>query len=189
MTAIVGLVHGGVVHIGGDSAGVDGWSLTIRADAKVFRNGPYVMGFSGSFRMGQLLRYALAPPEPDGELEPFMATTFIDAVRKCLKEGGWASKENEREEGGVFLVGVHGRLFCVCNDYQVGEAADGYAAVGCGDDLALGALYATARSRMAPQKRLRLALEAAERFSSGVRGPYAFVSTDKSARGGAADAG
>lgn len=176
MTAIVGLIQDGTVHIGGDSAGVGGYSLTVRADAKVFSNGPYVMGFTSSFRMGQLLRYALKAPEPDGDLEGFMATTFIDAVRGCLREGGWMKKENEREDGGTFLVGVHGRLFRIGDDFQVGEAADGYAAVGCGYELALGALYATARSRMAPQRRLRLALEAAERFSAGVRGPFVYLS-------------
>lgn len=177
MTAIVGIVHDGRVHIGGDSAGVAGWSLTIRADAKIFTNGPYVMGFTTSFRMGQLLRYALTPPEPTGELEAFMATTFIDSVRETLKSGGWAAKDNEREEGGTFLVGIHGRLFCVESDYQVGEAADGFAAVGSGEEVALGALYATARSRMAPRRRIKLALEAAERFSAGVRGPFAYITT------------
>jgi hypothetical protein len=59
MTAIVGLTDNGTVHIGGDSAGVSDWSLTIRADSKVFTNGPYVMGFTTSLRMGQLPRYAL----------------------------------------------------------------------------------------------------------------------------------
>lgn len=175
MTAIVGVVSGDEVHIGGDSAGVAGMSLTVRADSKVFTNGPYVMGFTTSFRMGQLLRYALAPPEPDGDLERFMATKFVDAVREALKAGGWAMKENEREEGGTFLVGVYGRLFCIQDDYQVGEAADGFAAIGCGDEIALGALYATARSRMSPRRRVQLALEAAERFSAGVRGPFAYV--------------
>jgi hypothetical protein len=51
MTCIVGLVDGGRVWLGGDSAGVSGWDLTVRADRKVFRNGPYVMGFTTSFRM------------------------------------------------------------------------------------------------------------------------------------------
>jgi hypothetical protein len=177
VTAIVGLVHDGIVHIGGDSAGVAGWSLTVRADSKVFTNGPYVMGFTSSFRMGQLLRYALTAPEPDGDLEAFMATTFVDAVRETLKTGGWLKKDSEREDGGTFLVGVQGRLFRVGDDFQVGEAVDGYAAVGCGQDIAAGALYATARSRMAPEKRIKLALEAAERFSAGVRGPFAYVAT------------
>lgn len=175
MTAVVGLVHDGAVHLGGDSAGVGGYSLTVRADSKVFTNGPYVMGFTTSFRMGQLLRYALKAPKPDGDLEAFMATTFIDAVRDCLRTGGWLKKENEREEGGNFLVGVGGQLFEIQSDYQICVAADGYAAVGCGYELALGALYATGRTRMAPEKRLQIALEAAERFSAGVRGPFAFV--------------
>lgn len=176
MTAIVGLAHGGRVHLGGDSAGVAGYSLTVRADSKVFRTGPYVMGFTSSFRMGQLLRWRLDPPEPEADLERFMATAFVDAVRETLRDGGWLRKEHEQEEGGTFLVGVGGRLFCLQSDFQVAEAADGYAAVGCGADIALGALYATSSGRKPPRKRLRLALEAAERFSAGVRGPYAFVS-------------
>lgn len=178
MTAIVGLVHNGTVYIGGDSAGVTGYSMTVRADSKVFTVGPYVMGFTTSFRMGQLIRYALAAPAPDGDLDRFMATTFIDAVRECLKTGGWARKDNDREEGGTFLVGVRGRLFTVWDDYQVAAGADGYAAVGCGSELALGALFATARTRVRPERRIMVALQAAERFSAGVRGPFLCVSED-----------
>jgi ATP-dependent protease HslVU (ClpYQ) peptidase subunit len=176
MTAIVGLVHRRTVYIGGDSAGASGWSLTVRADTKVFHNNGYLFGFTTSFRMGQLIRYALKPPKPTGETDRFMATTFIDAVRECLKEGGWARKDAEREEGGTFLVGVRGRLFTVHEDYQVAEAADGYAAVGCGDELALGALFATANLRMPPERRVETALKAAERFSAGVRGPFVCLS-------------
>lgn len=178
MTAIVGLVHEGRVHLGGDSAGVGGYALTVRADAKVFTNGPYVMGFTTSFRMGQLLRWSLKAPHPEGDLDRFMSTAFVDAVRTTLREGGWLRKDSEQEDGGTFLVGVAGRLFTVADDFQVGEAADGYAAVGCGRDLALGALYATAGVRK-PRRRLRIALEAAERFSAGVRGPYAYVVSEK----------
>lgn len=177
MTAIVGLVHEGTVYIGGDSAGVSGYSMTVRADAKVFTVGPYLLGFTTSFRMGQLIRYALDPPTPDGsDLDRFMSTTFVDAVRACLKAGGWAKKDNDREEGGTFLVGVAGRLFTIEDDYQVGASADGYAAVGCGSEIALGALFATARTRMAPERRIVVALQAAERFSAGVRGPFICLS-------------
>jgi hypothetical protein len=176
LTVIVGLVQGETVHIGGDSAGVSGYDLTVRADHKVFLNGPYLFGFTSSFRMGQLIRYALTPPDPYGDLYKFMVTTFIDAVRDCLKAGGFAKKDNEQEEGGCFLVGVQGRLFRVDGDYQVGEPLDGYAAAGCGEAPALGALYATA-GRMSPTRRVEMALKAAERFSAGVRGPFVILST------------
>ena len=175
MTCIVGLVDNGKVYLGGDSAGVAGWSLTVRADSKVFSNGPYIMGFTSSFRMGQLLRYAFDPPGPDLEdLDRFMATTFIDAVRKCLQMGGYATKKEEAEQGGNFLVGVAGRLFEVHSDYQVGESVDGYSACGCGEEIALGSLHATSFTGQTARSRVTLALQAAERFSAGVRGPFAY---------------
>lgn len=179
MTAIVGIAYNGRVYLGGDSAGISGWSLTVRADTKVFRNGPYVLGFTDSFRMGQLLQYALTPPKPAGDLPKFMSTVFIDAVRDTLKAGGFAARESEREVGGNFLVGITGRLFEVYSDYQVAETATGYAATGCGFELALGSLHATAQTEAPPRKRLGMALAAAEAFNAGVRGPFAFVSTRK----------
>jgi len=178
MTCIVGLVHGGKVHIGGDSAGVAGLDLTVRSDAKVFENDGFVFGFTTSFRMGNLLQHALTPPRrhPDDDVHKFMVTDFINAVRACLKDGGFSKKENNVEEGGTFLVGYAGRLFYIDEDFQVGETASGYAACGCGNSIALGALYAS--EGMSPKKRVRQALKAAEQFSAGVRGPFNIVSTE-----------
>lgn len=175
MTAIVGVAHGGKVYIGGDSSGMAGWETHVRADAKVFTNGPYVMGFTTSFRMGQLLRYKLAPPpHPEGEsTDRFMVTTFVDAVRACLKDGGFAKADNGREEGGDFLVGYQGRLFEIDSDYQVGEFVNGYGAIGAGSQTALGALYAT--KDLAPRKRVLVALKAANRHNGAVCGPFNVV--------------
>jgi ATP-dependent protease HslVU (ClpYQ) peptidase subunit len=172
VTCIVGLVEGNTVFMGGDSAGVAGLDLMVRADQKVFRNGPMLFGFTTSFRMGQLLRYALEVPDHDPRVavDKWMATVFVDAVRTCLKNHGWASKRDEREHGGTFLVGYQGRLFVVEGDYQVGEPVDGFAAVGCGDQIAHGALFAS--RAVSGRERVQLALEAAERFSAGVRGPF-----------------
>lgn len=171
MTCIVGYVEGNQIVMGGDSAGVGGYELIVRADQKVFRNGPMLFGFTSSFRMGQLLRYALTVPthHPDVPIDTYMVTVFIDAVRTCLKDHGWASKSSERESGGTFLVGYQGRLFSVQDDYQVECAVDPYNACGCGAQVALGAMHA---SRLPGRERVQAALEAAERFSAGVRGPF-----------------
>ncbi|MFJ9902644.1 hypothetical protein ACIRVK_07015 [Streptomyces sp. NPDC101152] len=179
MTVIVGLVHRKRVHLAGDSAGSDGHQLTIRRDRKVFTNGPYVFGFTTSFRMGQLLHHAFEPPHPEGALDRFMTTTFVNAVRTCLKDGGWARKDSEQEQAGTFLVGVHGRLFVLYGDYQVGEPVDRYAAVGCGDELALGALHATACLDLKPRQRLTAALRAADHHSGGVAAPYTYARTPR----------
>jgi len=186
MTCIAGLVDNGTVWLGGDSAGVNSnFQLHVRADQKVFENGSCVMGFTTSFRMGQLLRYAFHIPrsQEDQDVYEYMVTTFINGVRDALKAGGWAVKEKEKEEGGTFLVGYRGRLFLIDSDYQVGEFADGYGAVGCGDDIAQGALFATVG--MEPKKRILTALRAAERFSAGVRGPFHVIKGGRLATSGA----
>lgn len=178
MTCIAAIAHEGKVWVGGDSAGLSGWALTIRADEKVFCNAQFVMGFTSSFRMGQLLRYSFEPPEkdPTSDLDRYMATSFVDAVRQCLKNGGYAQKKDEAEKGGTFIVGVGGALYVIEDDYQVSKTANGYAAVGCGDQIALGCLYAT-KDWTDQGKRLLTALEAAEAHSGGVRGPFTIKHT------------
>lgn len=181
MTCIVGFVEGARVWMGGDSAGVGGYALTVRADQKVFRNGPMLFGFTSSFRMGQLLRYALKVPhhEPDVDADRYMVTTFVDAVRECLKAHGFAKKESEVESGGTFLVGYRGELFCIHDDYQVAKAVDKFDACGCGQGVALGSLFST--SHMNGRNRAQMALEAAERLSAGVRSPFHIESLEADA--------
>src|SRR5690606_30406671 len=141
----------------------------------VFKNGPFIMGFTSSFRMGQLLQYSFNPPKrhPDTDIDKFMVVNFIDAVRSCFKAGGYAEKNNEVETGGTFLVGYEGRLFKIESDYQVGETITNYDACGCGEDAALGSLGSTEGKK--PLDRLQIALEMAERYSAGVRAPFHFV--------------
>lgn len=177
MTAIIGIVSDGKAWIGGDSAGVSGCSVSVRADEKVFINGPYIFGFTTSFRMGQLLRYSLIAPVPerDENLDKFMATKFVNAVRECLKSGGFASKTNENESGGSFIVGYKKFIYAVHQDYQVERTRSKVIAVGCGADFALGSIYST--QKMAPFKRIWKALSAAENFSNGVRRPFVIMNT------------
>jgi ATP-dependent protease HslVU (ClpYQ) peptidase subunit len=181
VTCIAGVVDQGQVFIGGDSAGVGpGWDLTVRADEKVFRNGEFLFGFTTSFRMGQLLHHAFTPPKPREGQDPdgFMVTDFVDAVRTCLKSGGWAMKTNDQESGGTFVVGYRGRLYVIHDDYQVGRPVASYAAVGSGESFALGSLFTTAaHGAVEPERRVRLALAAAEAHSAGVRGPFLVLSS------------
>lgn len=182
MTAIVGVQHGGRVYIGGDSAGVAGTTITSRADTKVFTVGRYLIGFTWSFRMGQLLRYSLKAPAPKGNLDRFMATTFTDAVRDCWDKGGFLLNQSGREEGGAFLVGVDGVLYSFESDHQVCRSLDGYMALGCGDKFALGSLYSTrVTERDRPRWRVRQALEAATHHSTGVCGPFTIRAERKAA--------
>jgi hypothetical protein len=172
MTCIVGVCHEGRVLIGADSAGIAGYDRTIRADRKVFKNGEFVMGFTSSFRMGQLLAVKLAPPHyhPDVDVWRYMVGDFVEAARACLRTGGFSEINNAVERGGIFLCGFRGRLFKIESDFQVGESVDGFDAAGCGESYALGSLAET--DGWALHDRVLHALSAAERFSAGVKGPF-----------------
>lgn len=188
MTCIVGYIDRAkdTVHIAGDSAGVAGLSVTIRKDPKVFKNGPFIMGFTSSFRMGQLLMSSKfkPPKQKKGQSDyEYMITDFIDEVRDCFKEGGYIQTYKDGDEkGGTFLVGYKGELYQVDSDFQVGMPADDYASIGCGEDLALGAMHAITRFEiedLTPKELLGIALEAASHFSGGVEPPYTHVEMSK----------
>lgn len=177
MTCIVGIIKKGKVTIAGDSAGVSGLNVIVRKDKKVFKVQDFVIGCTSSFRMIQLIRFSFKPPKkhPDVDAFEFMCTTFIDALRQCFKNGGFAVKEKEAEMGGTFLVGFQGRLFKIYDDYQVSESVDDYNACGCGESFALGALDAIEKNISAEQT-LTKALTIATYRSGGVRPPYIFES-------------
>jgi hypothetical protein len=100
-------------------------------------------------------------------MEYYLIVDFIDALRTCLKEGGFAKREDEKEVGGKCLLGFQGRLFLIDSDYQISESQDDYAAIGIADDVALGVLYAKKDMGMPPKQRLHLAFA----FSSEIMMP------------------
>lgn len=175
MTCIAAIAEKGVVYMGGDSAGVAGLSITIRADEKVFINNGFIFGFTSSFRMGQLLQYKFDPPKQKASQSDmaYMVTDFIDAVRKCFADNGFDKNGNL---GGTFLVGYNGRLYRIDSDYQVGIPSSGYDSVGCGHDLAKGSLFST---KGKPEDRIKTSLEAAAKFSGGVEAPFKIIKLSK----------
>lgn len=181
MTCIVGIIEKGKrTVIGGDSAGVAGLDITIRKDVKVFKVQEFVIGCTSSFRMIQLIRFSFNPPKKydDEDIYKYMCTSFIDALRDCLKKGGYARRENEEEKGGCFLVAWKDRLFQINSDYQVGESIDNHDSVGCGESFALGALDAMDEGiTMTTEEKVKKALEVATYRSAGVRPPYTILST------------
>ncbi|MBZ4407107.1 hypothetical protein K8640_02705 [Myxococcus sp. XM-1-1-1] len=62
----------------------------VRSDVKVFTNGQYLIGFTSSFRLGQLLQDSFEPqvPEKPGSLVRYMVVDFIDTVRATLEGQG-----------------------------------------------------------------------------------------------------
>jgi hypothetical protein len=174
MTAIAALIDKDkTIWVGGDSAGVAGLDLEVRKDPKVFVKDEFIMGFTTSFRMGQILHYKFkSPKHPNNmSIDTYMNTIFIDKIRSCLERGGFG---NGKDSGGTFIVGYRKRLFVIDKDFQVGFPHKNYTAVGCGHNLCKGSLHATdsVKDIFEPKERIKLALTAAESFSGGVRRPF-----------------
>jgi len=177
MTCIIGLVSKGKVYMGGDSAGAAGWTVRAVRSPKVFKVGPFIIGYTTSFRMGEILQYHLNVQPQDGESDhEYMVRQFAEAVRATLKDHGFAKVENNVEEGGTFLVGYHGHLYSVDDDFQMTEHSDGYDACGCGQEFALGAMMALEGLELKPKERIRRALKIAAHFSGGVLPPFHILS-------------
>ena len=195
MTCIVGLTHEKKVYMGCDSWGGSTYG-ECRREPKVFQNGEYLIGYTSSFRMGQILQYNWHPPirmktydvstektipltweGPEHDMG-WMVGPVIDSIRLVLKERGFTTVKDNVETGGEFLIGYRSKLFHVHSDFQVYECIQDYDAIGCGEYHAKGCLLASLRlSRGLSEKiyaddHIKLALEAAQTFSSGVRSPW-----------------
>lgn len=172
MTCVVGLVQKGRVYLGVDSAAVQGWTRRASQVSKVFRRGPFLIGYTTSFRMGQLLEHHLnVAPQTEKQTDMgYMVTHFIEAVRVLLKEKGFTKIESNTEKGGQFLVGYRKHLYTIESDFQVGHLVEEFDAIGSGSDFALGAMKAL--DKTPPMIRVRRALEIAAHYNMGVCGPF-----------------
>ena len=199
MTCIVATTtNDGAVFMGADSQSTSGWDKRQAGESKVFVLGSLLIGYTTSFRMGQLLRYSLKLPETSLTVGGiyYMTTVFVPAIRALFKDNGFTKIENNEESGGTFMVGVAGRrtgfsvdlepkLYRIQDDFYVNPTVEPYEAIGCGDDYALATMRllslqaeADPNRAMDPTEFLTVALDNAAYFSNGVGRPFVFRSVE-----------
>jgi hypothetical protein len=167
--------------MGGDAAGVSDYDKRLQNFPKVFLVDDFLIGYTTSFRMGQILQYHLRPPEHETVDMPYMVTKFVPEVRKLLIDHGFATKENNYETGGCFMVGCQGQLFTIERSFQVLQSVDRYEAIGCGAPYALGALRSMFPKGIRDpgislEDSITSALQTAAYFSAGVSEPFSILS-------------
>lgn len=178
MTCIIGLERDGVLWMGGDSAAYREDEINSRADPKVWRTGKFIFGFSGSFRIGQLLRWGFKPPKNtrDSDTE-YMVLDFVDALKFLLEEKGASSKS---ESGDSFdaeiVVGYKRRLYVIESDFNISTRTDTFVASGGGAPYALGALWALeTQSFLPPDQVIEKALTASAQYCPSVKAPFSII--------------
>lgn len=175
MTCIAAIASNGKVHMASDSAAtsVELGSTHVRKDSKMFVIDEYLIGFSNSFRFGQIVKHDFVPPKPDfNNLERTMSIEFVAALQETLERNKF-NVDQEKGNGGDLIIGVGGRLFVMEEDFQVGEYQDDFIAIGSGYQFALGSLHST-RGNKSPRVRLTKALHAASQYAVGVSPPFLY---------------
>ena len=171
MSTVVGIVDKGKVYIGADSL-----ASTEEGDArpmkckKIFRNGPYLFGFIGSVRGGQVL-YPEYFEVPEDIMELPDAIIAQMTEKGCLLMG----EQQQALQACNFLIGHENKLYEILIDFQLTEI-ESYSSIGSGSYYAFGSLHTTEKMKedFTPLMRMELALEAAEEFSTGTRRPFIY---------------
>lgn len=188
MTCIIGYIDAKekTTWMGCDSLGSNGYTKAVEGQAKAFHHSVFknvVMGSTGTFRHIGLLKYSdNLFPEVDWykgtEINhKYMVKTFIPNLINLFQNN--IPRYSETNRGGNFLLGVNGKLFEIQADYSVLEPASGFAAVGCGEDVAIGSLVTTTNhfKTLTPQEHIKYALESAENTCCGVQRPFRIINT------------
>lgn len=179
MSCIVAIEENNKVYMAGDTLGSsDDYKVSL-LNSKVFLVGEYAIGFTGSYRIGDLLRDGWSPPEMDSTMtiREHMVRVFIPSMRALFKENGVDIKAMDQSDStgeSTFLIGFKGTLFIIDTDYSVQQPRSKYTAEGAGFKFALGSLFGT--ELMAnPVDRLDLALKATAEYSQSVAPPFTFI--------------
>lgn len=180
MTCIAAIVDGnGVGHIACDSLGSDGYTKGVYVNQKIFSLGSMLIGFTGSYRQGQLLQYRLRLPAINvGQpVEDWLHLDFIDAVREVFSTNGVMHIEDNLERACPFLAVFGGRIFLIQGDLSILESTDPFQSVGSGEDYARATMNAAINHGVTdPREILAEAIEAAAKYVPSVGGDIYLLS-------------
>jgi ATP-dependent protease HslVU (ClpYQ) peptidase subunit len=174
MTCIVGYLDSANkrMYIAGDTLGSTTTTKSERIDTKVFiKEKKMLMGFTTSYRMGQLLHWKFKLPNHPAKMstDEYMYTLFIDEVIKLFTENGYAKVESNQNSGGTFIVLYQGKLYCIEEDYQIAKPLEHFTACGCGESYAHAAISAFEMSdNFDLEFKLENSIKIASKYSTGV---------------------
>lgn len=170
-TCIVAAVQkDGSILMGADTQATGG-NLIYHCE-KLFILTGHLFAMTGSVRTGQIIQYTANIPEPppsfdQNELQAHLVRSVVPAIQAALRAAKPKDSDKDEKYGNdnmslALLVGVNGHTFSIGSDFSVIPFPKGYAADGCGGDLALGVLTDKSKSKKyLTKKDLEAALKAA----------------------------
>lgn len=172
MTCIAGVVSDNRVYIAGERGVSDDSYIVILDRPKVWKVGGYIFGYAGTFE-GQHIQNNFIPPAVEGNVDKFMHSKFLKALKDFYNEWGIAT---DKESDLSLLIGVKGKLYEHESEGMTLISYDrDYHSIGSGAPYAMGSLYSTQKHKD-PKRRLTTAIECANDFSITCLGPVDIVS-------------
>jgi len=189
MTCVVAAIKDNKTYMAADSMGFDAHRRIRRKDQKLFIGKTsfgqkFMIGFTTSYRMGQLLKYQFVPTgydvdeTSDESLHNYMVSIFVKQLMDVFKLNGFGEiKEGDESSGGTFIVAISDKLFIIESDFQVGQPLANYISCGSGSDYAHASLYTSQRMypHLPTKDRLQLAIECAIEHSNTVGGEIHYL--------------
>lgn len=158
MTCIIAHTDGVSSFLAGDKLGSNGFTKTVQTEPKVFEKEfiklhddgltrtkeVMALGYTTSFRMGQLLNYNLNLPEQDASqtFSQYLVLKVIPIIRQMFKEEWGARDASQDVGGGQFIILHNHTIYEVQEDFSVLQPKTRITAVGSGTYHAIAAMQA-----------------------------------------------
>ena len=135
--------------MGGDNMASDGCRLDMYNRPKVFLKKDFIIGYTTSFRMGQLLEHVWDPPENKDNTSDmdYLVKDVLPSLINVFEKNKYLQTKSEdgitgQSYGGIFLLAYKNRLYRISEDFAIIETVRNYCSCGCGEDYANGAMEA-----------------------------------------------
>ena len=172
MSTVVGLKTENGVWIGADSrASTEDGEVRPFVANKICSNGPYLIGFIGSLRGGQLIKteYFDAPKD---------VYSWPDVLIDHLDEKGCLGQSEQQTSVMLcnYIIGDTrtNKMYEMLVDFQMNEI-EHYTSIGSGSCYAFGSLHSTEELNINEYQRVELALQSAAKFDFATGPPFRIV--------------
>jgi ATP-dependent protease HslVU (ClpYQ) peptidase subunit len=168
MSTVVGLRTKRGLWIGSDSrASTEDGDVRPFVAPKIVENGPYLIGFIGSVRGGQIIQkhYFKAPTRVYDWPDALIAQC---SEKLCITQAEGSSATMFCNY--VVADSRDGKLYEILVDFQMNEIPE-MSAIGSGSNFAFGSLWSTRELNINGEDRVQLALETAREFDAATGGP------------------
>ena len=179
MTCILGMEYLGKVHIVCDSCASNLYNYSIISFPKLFKKNDLLIGYTGTFRYGQIIQYKTSFPDKQKIQTDFeyLSTTVVDTIRNALKNNGSVqTKDNIEESLCDCVIGYNGSIYVFQSDFSIIQYKNSIASVGCGSISAKSALMGLQLNRglekTDPKTLLEEALSIVTNFDCHVKEPF-----------------